>query len=179
MSLASPDPSSSQRLRRPALNIYALILLVAVLAGVGAALVLHIAAVQENRELTAWQNKLNLIADSRAADIESWLDRHFKDLGATASNPSLQMYLTDLLSTRNAPTTTSTGIAIPPEEQPAQATFLQNLLSLTADRLGFVDQPSAELKSINADVRPPSGVGPRHSRSRRQGDRGDRRPAGA
>jgi len=148
---ASSHRADAPRLQRPALNPYALVLLVVVLAVIGGALVLRFADIQENRELMLWQNKLNLIADSRAADLDSWLDRYFKELGAVAANPSLQLYLTDLLNNE--------GIKKTLEEEPAQATFLQNLLSITADRLGFAEQPSPELQSINADVRQPSGVG--------------------
>lgn len=147
---SSNHPEGFPRLRRPTLNPLALMTLVAAMALIGGGLVLRFASVEENHALMLWQNKLNLIADSRAAAMNGWLDHHFKELSDVADNPSLQLYLTDLYSN---PGKTEPG------EAPAQATFLQNLLSITADRLGFVDKPSAELKSINADVRQPSGIG--------------------
>jgi HD-GYP domain-containing protein (c-di-GMP phosphodiesterase class II) len=138
-------------LKHPSINPLLLTLLVIVLAAVGSAFVLRFVAIEQGRELLSWQNKLGLIADSRAADIEAWLDRHFKELGDVAANPSLQLYLTELQNETDARSA--------PAEDPAQAVFLRNLLSLTADRLGFVEKPSQELKSINADVRQPSGTG--------------------
>jgi len=143
-------PPTLPKLRQPALNPYVLAVLVAALALVGGTLVLRFASIQENRALMQWQNTLNLVADSRAADIDGWLDRHFKELGAVAGNPSLQLYLTELMSSpdaKNAP------------EEPPQAVFLRNLLLITADRLGFIDKAPNELKAINANVRQPSGTG--------------------
>ena len=138
------------QLRNSALNPYMLALLVIAISVIGGALVLRFAGIQQNREIMQWQNKLNLIADSRASDIDEWLDRQFKDLGSVATNPSLQLYLTQILSAANE---------AKPAEEPAQATYLRDLLSITADRMGFTEQQSAELKSINADVQQASGVG--------------------
>jgi HD-GYP domain-containing protein (c-di-GMP phosphodiesterase class II) len=138
-------------LKRPSLNPFVLALLVIVMAVVGSALVARFVAAERSRELLSWQNRLSLIADSRASDIEAWLDRHFKELGNVASNPSLQLYLTELQSESRDTTANA--------EDPAQAVFLRNLLSITADRMGFVEKSSTELKSIHADVRQPAGVG--------------------
>ncbi len=137
------------KLKSPSINPKVLVTLVAAIAIVGSMLVLRFVETEKNRELLAWQNRLALIADSRAADIENWLDRHYKELGGVAENPSLQLYLTELLSEPDAKTA----------EDPAQAVFLRNLLSMTADRLGFVELPSKEIKSVNANVHPASGVG--------------------
>lgn len=152
MTYTQHDPAGElPKLRRPSINPFVLVLIVLVLALIGGTLVLRFVAVEEKRELLSWQNKLNLIADSRASDVEAWLDRHFKELGNVASNPSLQLYLTELVSETKAPDSLA--------EDPAQAVFLRNLLSITADRLGFVAKQSSELASINANVRQPAGVG--------------------
>ncbi|MDD4615828.1 MAG: hypothetical protein PHW76_01745 [Alphaproteobacteria bacterium] len=137
------------KLKSPSINPKVLIAIVAAIAIIGSAAVMRFVASEKDRELLAWQNRLALIADSRAADVESWLDRHSKELGGVASNPSLQLYLSELLSEADARTA----------EDPAQAVFLRNLLSMTADRLGFVEPASKELKSVAANVRPASGVG--------------------
>ncbi|MDR3424760.1 MAG: HD domain-containing phosphohydrolase [Alphaproteobacteria bacterium] len=140
---------NNPKLKQPSLNPRILALLVVVMAVLGGALVSRFVAVERARELLSWQNRLSLIADSRASDIEAWLDRHFKELGDVASNPSLQLYMAELQSDSKSAAA----------EDPAQAVYLRNLLSITADRLGFTEKISAELKSINADVRQPAGVG--------------------
>jgi HD-GYP domain-containing protein (c-di-GMP phosphodiesterase class II) len=142
-------PKGFPKLKNPSINPKVLVLLVLMIAVLGSAAVMRFVATEQNRELLSWQNRLSLIADSRAADVEAWLDRHFKELGDVANNPSLQLYLTELLS----------GTEAKSAEDPAQAVFLRNLISITADRLGFVENESKELKSINASVGQPSGVG--------------------
>ncbi|MDD3370725.1 MAG: hypothetical protein PHE27_02745 [Alphaproteobacteria bacterium] len=150
--MANPQDYSSlkmPKLKSPSINPKALIVLVLAIAIIGGTAVTRFVKAEKNRELLSWQNRLALIADSRQADVERWLDRYYKELSDVAGNPSLQLYLTELLSDPGAATA----------EDPAQAVFLRNLLSMTADRLGFIAPPSKELTSINADVRPPSGVG--------------------
>jgi HD-GYP domain-containing protein (c-di-GMP phosphodiesterase class II) len=134
----------------PTLSFAALTIFVILLATVGTALVLKFADVQEKREILSWQNKLNLIADSRAADMDAWIGRHFKELGLVASNPSLQLYLTEL---QLAPAPKAQA------EEPAQMVFLRNLLVITADRLGFISKLSPEVNAIKANVQAPSGTG--------------------
>jgi HD-GYP domain-containing protein (c-di-GMP phosphodiesterase class II) len=136
------------RLKNPSINPLILVLIVLVIAVLGSSAVMRFVREEQRRELLSWQNKLGLIADSRAADVEEWLGRQFKELGGVAENPSLQLYLTELVSQERK-------IA----EDPAQAVFLRNLMSMTADRLGFVEPVSKEIKSIDASVTQPSGVG--------------------
>jgi HD-GYP domain-containing protein (c-di-GMP phosphodiesterase class II) len=133
-----------------------LVLLVAVLAYAGVSLVQSFGNVEEEREMLRWQNKLSLIADSRVADVDGWLDRHFKELGGVAANPSLQLYLTALM---NPSSGESRGLPSSLAEEPAQAVFLRNLLVLTADRMHFTARHSDELQSVKANVGKPSGVG--------------------
>jgi len=144
----SPLPQMAQ----PSINPARLFALIAVLAVLGLVLVRNFAGSEEQRELLNWQNKLSLIADARAADINGWLETHFHELTGVANNPSLQLYVTELESAKN---TESGG----PAEDPAQAVFLRNLLLMTADRLGFLSKTPDPLKAIHANVHPPSGTG--------------------
>jgi hypothetical protein len=148
-SVQSTIPTELPKLKSPSINPKVLVLLVLAIALIGGTAVMRFVQSEKERELLLWQNKLSLIADSRAADLEAWLDRHYRELGGVADNPSLQLYLTELLSEPGSSAA----------EDPAQAVFLRNLLSMTADRLGFTEPASKELKSIRADVRTPSGVG--------------------
>jgi len=137
--------------RRPSLNVYVLGALVLTMAMGGGGLVLRFSDIQEKRELMAWQNKLNLVADSRTQDVDQWLAVPFRQLGEVASNPSLQLYLTELLSEKPVDPVV--------EEDPAQKVFLRNLLVMTAERLGFLDKTPSESDGIKADVHVPSGTG--------------------
>lgn len=136
-------------LRQPALNLRALVFLVACLALAGSLLVARFAAVQEERDIAHWQNKLSLIADSRAAALTQWLEGYNKELGATAADPSLQLYLTDYLSA--APGAEG--------EEPMQIVFLRNLLLSTANRLGLLEKRPEEMNAIKASLPAPTGTG--------------------
>lgn len=130
--------------------------LVALVALAGMSLVQSYGSAEEEREMLRWQNKLGLIADSRATDVDGWLDRHFKELAGVAANPSLQLYLTALMNTKGG----HDG-SLPPGlmEEPAQAVFLRNLLVMTADRMHFTAKQSSELETVKANVGRSSGVG--------------------
>lgn len=134
-----------------------LVALVAVMAFIGMSLVQRFGEAEEQRELLRWQNKLGLIADSRVADVDGWLDRHFRELGAVASNPSLQLYLTALMNPKSG----GQDSGMPPGviEEPAQAVFLRNLLVMTADRMNFITPRAQELETIKANVGRVSGIG--------------------
>jgi HD-GYP domain-containing protein (c-di-GMP phosphodiesterase class II) len=150
MTMSDSRGSQLPKMAPASINPARLALLVVVLALLGLVLVRNFADNEEQRELLHWQNKLNLIADSRAADINGWLQTHVKELGSVANNPSLQLYVTALESAKSP---------VPPTDDPAQAVYLRNLLLLTADRLGFLDKTPDPLKSIHANVHPPSGTG--------------------
>jgi HD-GYP domain-containing protein (c-di-GMP phosphodiesterase class II) len=139
------------QLRRPSISPSVLVITLIIVAVAGALLVTRFARSEEERELVHWQNKLNLIADSRAAALDDWVEMHFRELRAVADNPSLQIYLADILSKSREKNLGG--------EEPAQAVFLRNLLVVTADRLHFLTKPSSELQSVHANVSQPSGTG--------------------
>ncbi len=148
--------SGFPQLAQPTVSPSKLAALVLVMAVMGLMLVLRFAKAEEQRDLIQWQNKLSLIADSRAADINGWLNRHFRELGNVAGNPSLQIYVTELESGN-----VNMGNAVPSivSEEPAQTVFLRNLLLVTADRLGFLNKSPDALKAIHANVHQPTGSG--------------------
>ncbi|MDD3028990.1 MAG: hypothetical protein PHS57_01725 [Alphaproteobacteria bacterium] len=135
--------------RKPSINPAVLLVLIVFFAVTGGAAIFHFMSIEYQHELLSWQNKLALVADSRVDALNGWLNRKRKALAEVADNPSLQLYVSDLV-----------GSSEPKEEEePAQAVFLKNLLSITADRIGFVETQSKELQSIPAGVAAPSGVG--------------------
>ncbi len=112
----APPPEGAPRL-------FGIGLLVACVVLSGAWLVMRFAADDYARDLQTWREKLNLIAESRAADVNHWVESHFQDMRTLADNPTLQLYLTEL------------------QDAPAEATgdksYLRNLLVFTAQRSGL------------------------------------------
>ena len=115
------------------LLIAAAVLLVMAIGG--AALIVRFVDSEWQRELRAWQVRLGIVADSRFAAVDAWLDRQFDELAGLADNASLQLYMTQL----------ATGATNPDDADvaDAQGEYLQNLIAATATRTGFVDNSAA------------------------------------
>jgi len=107
------------------LGVIAVIFALAVILAVVA--VLRFVAAERQRDLRAWQLRLGIVADSRAAAVEDWLAARKKTLADLAANPSLRLYLSEML--RAGP------------DAEAQAGYLVNLLTATAGRAGFSAPP--------------------------------------
>lgn len=97
---------------------------------------LRLAESGRERDLQAWQGKLGIVADSRAAAVDSWLEGQFAAIGQIAGNAAVQLYATQIAaaaSTRDKA-----------EANQARAGYLRNFLSVIADGKGFarpVDGP--------------------------------------
>lgn len=114
-------------------RLLSIILVVALLALTGFMLVSRYAQMDHARDLRTWQDKLNLIADSRATVASEWVGGHFRELKKLAENPSLQIYFAELRQMHPEGET----MAAPHPAEPAQKSYLRNLLMFTADRMGF------------------------------------------
>ncbi|HUN51430.1 MAG TPA: PAS domain-containing protein, partial [Candidatus Sulfotelmatobacter sp.] len=111
------------------------------IAALGVVLVFRFVAAERQRDLRVWQISLGIIADTRAADVDAWIERQFTTVRDLAANESLQLYMTEIaLADKPADTT----------EEPAQAGYLRNLLVATADREGFTVQRRGT--PVNANV---------------------------
>ncbi len=100
--------------------------------------------VSQEREIALrnWQIRLGIVADSRSAAIQAYLDRQFAAMQSLAENASLQIYLTELQLMREAGEISEEGEAVEGE-------FLSNLLQVSAQQAGFVPQVTTE---VNANV---------------------------
>lgn len=107
----------------------------------GVALIIRFVDSEWQRELRAWQVRLGIVADSRFAAVDDWLDRQFEDLAGLADNASLQLYMTQLAT--NAANPDDADVA------DAQGEYLQNLIAATAARAGFVDSSAAAAVPAN------------------------------
>ncbi|MDH5749672.1 MAG: hypothetical protein OEY85_10225, partial [Rhodospirillales bacterium] len=102
------------------------------------------------RDVQAWQIRLNIVADSRAASVNSWIDGNFTNMLELAENASLQLYLTELVLAE--------GSAANAGERLAEAEYLRTLLIDTANRSGF-SAPTGEEVAANVERVGIAGIG--------------------
>ncbi len=85
---------------------------------------------ERQRDLNTWQITLNVMADTRANRVRQWVSAQFASLNELAENGSLQLYTQELLRRPDVPLKT----------EPAQLSYLRNLIRATAERNGFIDK---------------------------------------
>lgn len=90
---------------------------------------------ERQRDLYAWQQRMDIVAESRLAALDNWLERQFGAVRALAQNTSLELYLTELANLKG--TGELTG------EEP-EFGYLRNLLAATAEAQGFADRSGGE-----------------------------------
>ena len=96
---------------------------------IGVVLVFLFVADQRERDLRSWQVRMGIVADSRFAAVNGWLEAQFGEMRGLAENASLQLYLTELVLFAG-----ETGQVT---DEPAQRTYLRNLLLSRAEAGGF------------------------------------------
>ncbi len=119
--------------------IGAVILMIFVL--VAAVAIVRLTSYERERDLGNWQLTLGVLADAKAGLVEKWVEAQFAVLKELADNGSMQLYAQQL--DRN-----------PVENQsvePAEISYLRNLIRATAERQGFRDQEPSGGR-INANV---------------------------
>lgn len=84
---------------------------------------------ERKRTMQAWQIRLGIVANSRAASVNEWVEQNFAHMRELSENASLQLYMTELAL--------GGGDASEVTDEAAQATYLRNLLVATAERTGF------------------------------------------
>ncbi len=97
-----------------------------------------------SRDLQTWQEKLNLIAESRSDEISKWVTGNFNELHTLADNPALQLYLSELQAINKSGSSNDS-------QEPAQKTYLRNQLIFTAERAGYTNS-SISASTIRANV---------------------------
>jgi len=112
-----------------------------VLAVVGIWAINRFVEEERQRELTQWQVRLGIVADSRAAEVNRWLAGNVADLNALADNESVQLYVGSI-----------DDFSGDPEQQDQVEGFrqyLRNLLLVAAMRGGFGTADQATQPSFN------------------------------
>jgi PAS domain S-box-containing protein len=106
-------------------------------------LVLRFAQSENARDLRTWQSRLGMVAETRTAAVNQWLESQFGELGRLAENTSLQLYLTELVR--------GGGQDRRMTREMAQSGYLRNLLSVVADGAGYTGAISGP--DVPANVR--------------------------
>jgi HD-GYP domain-containing protein (c-di-GMP phosphodiesterase class II) len=126
-------------------KLYGIAALVTVLVLSGLWLVSRYTQSDFQRDQAIWQEKLSLIAESRASEVNKWVAEHFNELRLLADNPSLRVYMTEIQMQEAA-----TPAQAPAE--PAAQSYLRSLLLFSAERTGFINR--SNMSSIPANVMP-------------------------
>lgn len=129
--------------------VIAAVLLALFIAGLVA--VNHFATSETERDLRGWQTRLGLVTDIQKAAVDGWVAQQYATLKGLADNTSLQLYMTEL-SLQKDDTATAT-------DEPAEASYLRNLLIATAERDGFGNPPTLAAEvSANIERRSNAGI---------------------
>ncbi len=127
--------------KRISAKIAATVGAIAAVTAIAVLLIFRFVGEARENDLQAWQVRLGIVADSRAAAVDGWVGQQRRTLRGLAANDSLKLYLTRI---RIAP-----GKANAPDS--AEAQYLANLLMVIAARTGFT-APAAGPK-VRASVR--------------------------
>ena len=135
--------------RRAGITFGLVALGIVVAAVIGVILVFYFVGIERDRDLRAWQDRLGIVADSRVAAVNNWVEQQYANLNALAQNASLQIYMTEL--------SLSAGDKTKVTEAAAQAGYLRNLLVAKAEQYGFTGPPVGP--EVNANVKRPGIAG--------------------
>jgi len=131
---------------RVVIGFAAAVLVGAVVLGIG--LVIAFVDKERQRELQQWQIRLGIVADSRTAEVNRWLEQQFDTMQSLAENASLQLYMTEI-SLGGGGT----------QDALAEAGYLRNLLNATAARDGFVPAQREPTVAANIELSGQAGIG--------------------
>ncbi len=97
-------------------------------AAIAVFLIFRFVGEAREHDLQAWQVRLGIVADSRAAAIDGWVGQQHATLRGLADNGSLKLYFTRL----------ALGPKKAGRPEAAEAQYLRNLLAVIAARTGFI-----------------------------------------
>lgn len=141
------QPATEAKVKRP-VNKIAVAIIIGLIVVIAGSVFFAFKFVEDERErnLRAWQIRLGIVADSRAAAVNEWVEQNFRSMRELAENASLQLYMSELAMIQGEnPDQKGVG-----EDVAAQATYLRNLLIATAERTGF--KPPVMAAEVEANV---------------------------
>ncbi len=104
-------------------------------------LVFEYVSAEKKRDLDDWQARLSIMAESQQHSVESWFDAQVENINTLATNPLLQLYVSQRSSDESSSDESSSD-----ETGRGQFSHLKNLINATADRAG-VFTPINEIKN--------------------------------
>jgi HD-GYP domain-containing protein (c-di-GMP phosphodiesterase class II) len=123
------------------------VLLAVLIVGTWAAL--SLTKYERKRDLNNWRLTLGVMADSRTNAVDTWADSRFEVLRELSLNGSLQLYVQQLLDRPDKIK----------DSEPAQLSYLRNLLTATAQRGNFGSrQPSSPAVKANIAFHADNGI---------------------
>lgn len=125
-----------RRIRQRASIALAVLLLVALAAILG---IVWFANSERDRLSAEWQVRLGIVADSRKAAVEDWLNERRGDVLRLAANRTVQFYLVDLADPE-----------LPREETDSSRQYIEGLMVSEAERGGYLP-PRGQLGTAGAD----------------------------
>src|SRR5262249_41926290 len=102
---------SPPAINRPPLAVVVAGVALLVAAAIGVWLVFQFVNDERARDLRAWQERLAIVADTRAAAVNDWVDRQISTVAALADNASLQLYMSELDASGGDPSKVNEGAA--------------------------------------------------------------------
>ncbi len=117
---------------------------------------------ERQREVQAWQVRLGIVADSRSAAVNDWIEQKFSDMRDLADNASLQLYMSELAGGKEKSDlgeSKDNKEDADKEEEAASASYLRNLLVATAERTGFKAPPPVGEVTANVERVGIAGIG--------------------
>lgn len=142
----TPDTNGLQRAMR--IRTAVTVVLFVVAAAVAIAGAWTFVRGEQARDVRGWQVRLDLIADSRAAEIGKWIDAQFQTLSSISDNTAVQLYVMQLAGS---------GSDASAATEPPERSYLRNLLLVTAERSGFLRGSAAP--AVPANVEPTGSAG--------------------
>ncbi len=124
------------------------LLLAAAVAGVF--WVFRFVETQREQDLRVWQDRLALVAESRSAAVDDWLGAQRAEIAALADNASVRLLLSELALVGGD----RAGVT----DLEGQLGYLENLLAVTADRAGYVDEAAPPSVGANLPFEPLAGI---------------------
>lgn len=113
-------------------------------AAIGFFLILQFAQSEADQNLVRWQDRLNLVADSRNVEVSAWLNRHIASIEELASDATIQLYASQAAEGGG-------------EFAEGQRGYVFALMTAAAEREGFHEQRAID--EVAANVKRPQRAG--------------------
>lgn len=137
-SLKDLDDGLAKRERRARRRVFIVLGIIAgaiVLAGL---FIVHLAQGALTREITQWRIYMDALVENRQQAIDDWLELELAASRSIAENTAVRLYLSEIEAAPDAPTAQ------------AQKTYLNNLITVTAERLGLSATPGGVRANVQS-----------------------------